>query len=239
MTRERSTCATIVQLLRNDNQIDVAERLNRFNISPGPMGLVLEVYLPVNPSTAPKKDLSNCYDLIGKTRGLCVIINNVEKPQTPDVYDWRGLLVHCPKGLQNETKRFKSIFEQLFFDVHVLTQLSALQIEEQLIKIREEKLDKKHQAFVLIAISHGENENLLGFNACEASRKIRFGLIRKDNEEALQEMATDVIGIKKLVEIFSEEKCEQLKSKPKLYFNICCRVKTSKDSGIKSKFHIN
>ena len=112
-----------------------------------------------------------------------------------------------------------------------MTNLSAVDIEKRLIQIRNDRIIKVHQAFVLIVISHGENENVLGFNACEAVRKMRFGQIEMDNKEAIQEITKDVISIKKLIAIFAEENCEQLMSKPKLHFYVCCRVKTQ-NSGI-------
>ena len=225
LTRERSTCAALIELLREDNQIEVAEELSIFNQSPGFMDLSKDYYLYVTPTTAPKKELSNCYDLFAKKRGLCVIINNVETQKDLDVYDKSGNLVFKPKGMRNETKRFQSIFTQLFFEVMVLTNLSALEIKLKLTKISQERTNKRDQAFVLIVISMGENETVYGYHACEAYRKIDYGELGGEGYEVKQR---DVVSIKELIAIFSEENCVNLRSKPKLHFYITCRAQRGK-----------
>ena len=231
MTRDRVTCNTIVHLLRDTNQTEMADKLKEFNTSSGPMPLSLKDKIDVDKRQFPIKDLSNCYNLVYNPRGKCIIINNLEDQQSPDVYNEKGMLVHSPKGLSCETLRFKHIFSELHFDVQVLTKLTSVQTRERLTQISKDPTLKDDAAFVLIFVSHGQNESVLGFNACEAIRKINFGEIRENDPEAIEEMERDVIEIKKIIDIFSDDNCPQLRSKPKLHFYICCRVKNSKTSG--------
>ena len=215
MTRDRVPCTIIINALRETGQAELAEKLNKFNTSSGPRPLSLDIKITVNKRTIPQKDLSNCYNLVQKRRGRCIIINNVEDRQ-------RGT---DRRGLKRETLRFVHTFRELHFDVKVLTKLSADQSRKRLTEISKDPTLKDDAAFVLIYISHGEEECVLGFNACEANRKIEFGQISADDPDALKQMDNDVIKIKEIINIFSDTNCPQLNSKPKLHFYICCRVK--------------
>ena len=96
---------------------------------------------------------------------------------------------------------------------------------EQLTRISKEPSLENDEAFTLIVISHGQNKQVLGYNACEAMRKVRFNEIRSESglAEAQQEIERDSIKIKDIVSIFADDKCPQLTSKPKLFFFNCCR----------------
>ena len=234
MTKERSTCAAIVNLLRESNQNGVADRLHQYNQSLGPMLLNTEVQIDVMRGGAPILGRSNTYTLHRYPRGKCIIINNVEDQQKPDVYDKYGNHLFSPKGLKRETIRFEDVFTQLHFDVKVINNLSAKQMSEQLTKISKQNLSKD-EAFVLIVVSHGQDKKVLGYNACEAMRKIEFNEIEEhsaDWVEAEQECERDSVPINNLVKIFADENCPQLSLKPKLFFFICCRSKDVNNPGI-------
>ena len=172
------------------------------------MPLTVSLYLEVVKCLAPKKDLSNCYNLVKKFRGKCILINNVE-------------------NLNNETNRFKNLFEQLNFTVQVITNMSADNLKKELKAITDDASSqmslKDSEAFVLMAISHGEDEKVLGYNACEVIKKIHEGRIDSENPEAKQVINDDVLPIRDIIALFSGKE-SPLKSKPKLFFFTCCRT---------------
>ena len=155
-------------------------------------------------------------------------------PQSPNFYDENVNCVVSPKGLKRETIRFEHIFKQLNFNVEVITNLSATQMEERLTQISKDKSLEKDDSFVLIVISHGFNKKVLGYNACESLRQIKFREIPEKDENAIKTIKEDMIEIKDVVNIFSEDKdkCPQLSSKPKLFFFICCRNGDQEEPGI-------
>ena len=234
LTRERATCEAIVQILRDCGQNEVADSLEKYNTSPGLMNLSTEVEIKVVKRTAPRLGESNTYTLIKNPRGKCIVINNVEEQQSPDVYDEKGNYIFTPKGLKRDSIRFENTFTQLYFKVQVLTKLSSEQMKEQLTQISRDESLENDEAFVLIVISHGQDKNVLGYNACEAMRKIRFKQIAKETDikEAEQEMDRDSVRIKDLVKIFSADECPLLATKPKLFYFICCRNKNLGKSGL-------
>ena len=227
LTRERSSCDALVQVFKDAGQEDLANKLNDYNTSKGDWPLSLEIELNVTPKTTPDND-SNCYnDLTRNPRGKCVIINNVEAQQYPDIVDRWGQIIFKPKGLRNETLRFQNIFRQLFFDVIVLTEgtngLTAQEIRRQLTQISKDPTLEKDKAFVLIIISHGQNESVYGSNACEWIKKTMFNKNLEKDREVQNAMEEDSVKIDNLIDIFSVGKCPQLKDKPKLHLFICCR----------------
>ncbi len=66
----------------------------------------------------------------------------------------------------------------------------------------------------MMAISHGEDEKVLGYNAC-----------RELEDELFDE--SDVIKISEVVDIFSDKNCKFLRQTPKLFFFNCCRESIS------------
>ena len=237
-TRDRETCATIVQLLEESYLKEQAKLLREYNTSSGPMEMIYDVELEVITRPSPFKLLSNAVTLSQKPRGKCIIINNVEEPQMPP-YNDHGQ-VFTPIGLKRETERFKHVFSQLHFEVKVLTKLNAKQIKEQLTEISKDESLKKDQAFVLIVLSHGENETVLGYDACQALKRINFEEIPKNDVKANKVIEEDRVHYKDLVDIFSAKReNDYLNCKPKLHFFICCRVKSEDKTGIHEFFAIS
>jgi hypothetical protein len=205
-TRLRSTCEEIIKLLKLSDQTDVALELEKYNTSPGRMEVTTNDVIDVSPGKEMKGTLY--YKMSKSPRGMCVIINNFVK------YSNGNLLEN--EELYKESKRFQSIFSQLYFYVHPIhttVGMTAKAIKKKLISISDDKSIEKHEALIVMIISHGRDEKVLGYDACR-------GL---DNN--------DLIEISDIVNIFSETNCKALVQTPKLFFFNCCRNSmTSKEN---------
>ena len=125
-----------------------------------------------------------------------------------------------------ESERFKYIFEKLHFNVKLWDNLTKDEIEDKLksfVKEDEEEVTET-DAFILMVISHGIDEKIMGSKACKA-----LNVLDKDptDAEAVIDVNTDVIDILKIVDIFSNINCRKLLNKPKLFFLNCCRISQS------------
>ena len=202
-----------------------------FNTSCQPIPLSNEVALDIWLPLSIKETPSNAYPSLRSTRGKCIIVNYVEDPQTSGYYfdDITKTYVGL-KGLKKETERFKHVFRHLYFDVITadqnnvwkLNELSANNLKSMLAHIRDNYITRKDEAFVLIIISHGQNESIYGYEACKAIREMN--ITANITEEEYNCALNDKIPIKDLVSLFSQNNCPQLKDRPKLFFNICCRL---------------
>ncbi len=99
-----------------------------------------------------------------------------------------------------DCKIFKEIFEQLYFKVTCESNWKAQKIYDELKELSKKEELKKANALIVMIISHGGAEDVDGYG----------GL--------------DKVRIRSIVNIFSEKKCEILKSKPKIFFFNCCRI---------------
>jgi hypothetical protein len=187
-TRLRSTCEEIIKILRSTGQIEAADDLNNYNTSPGRMPESTDVLIKVNEAKAEMKG-SLIYPMIKNPRGMCYIINN-------------------ELDLFIESKRFEHIFSQLFFEVKLFRDLTAKAIRDKLEKLSQNKALAKHEALIIMIISHGEQEKIYGYNACQEIDR------------------NDSIEISEIVNIFSEKNCKHLNQSPKLFFFNCCREST-------------
>ena len=189
------------------------------------MPLIYDECLEVAMCLAPKKDLSNCYNLVKKFRGKCILINNMEEPQSPpQLADGKQIEM---LGLKKETIRFKDLFQKLNFAVEVIRNVSAEELLKKLKYISDDMSLRDSEAFILMAISHGEDEKVLGYNACEVIRKMRFKQINPKDQEAAQVIDGDILPIADIISTFSEANCPYLRSKPKVFFFTCCRTTNS------------
>jgi hypothetical protein len=190
LTRTRIGCEEIVCLLRELGQTEAANELEKYNTSAGRMKITKETVIKV---TEAKIALigSRYYGMIQKPRGKCIIINNVND------------------SVFNESQRFQSIFKQLCFDVEPIDSTINMTSEQIRNKLKSLAKDKKSlaktEAFVLMIISHGQNEQVIGV----------------DFFDKLDE--NDLISISEIVDIFSEKNCPHLRQSPKLFFFNCCR----------------
>ncbi len=188
LTRTRIGCEEIVCLLGELGQTEAANELKEYNTSTGRMKITNETVIKVIEAKIGKKG-SLYYGMTQKPRGKCIIINNVNN------------------SVFNESERFRSIFEQLYFDVEPIINMTSAQIRTKLKSSAEDKKSlAKTDAFVLMIISHGQNEEVIGV----------------DFFDKLDE--NDTISISEIVDIFSENNCPHLRQLPKLFFFNCCRI---------------
>jgi hypothetical protein len=132
------------------------------------------------------------YTMINNPRGKGIIINNEPK-------------------LFKESKRLENIFKQLYFDLEPVEntmEMSAESIRNKLKSMALETSCTEQNALLIMIISHGENENIFGFDACP----------ELDNNERNEK---NIISISEIVDIFSEKNCRSLIYLPKILFFDC------------------
>jgi len=188
LTKERLSCGEIVELLKQTGQIEVAEKLKFFNTSPGLLdiwSMSRDVIIPVERAKIPK-GTSLYYEMSKNPRGKCIIINNV-----PDL-------------VYNQTQRFKHIFEELYFNVITFHCLNAEQIKSQLEIIADDESTVEDDALVVMIITHGEDEKMMGYDACT------------DNN------SEDMMKVSDVVDIFKD-----FETMPKIFIFECCRFRKS------------
>ncbi|CAG2174909.1 unnamed protein product [Oppiella nova] len=113
----------------------------------------------------------------------------------------RVLLFLQVPDLQNEADRFDDLFQKLFFSVKVYRNYSCDQIVDTLKTASEGEF--KEDALIVMFIGHGRDQMVQGNGP------------------------SDEIHIKKLVDLFSENKCHvTLRPKPKIFVFNCCRYYT-------------
>jgi hypothetical protein len=191
LTRTRIGCEEIVSLLRELDQTEAANELEKYNTSAGRMKITNETVIKIIEAKIGYKG-SRYYEMIQKPRGKCIIINNVND------------------SVFNESQRFQSIFQQLYFDVEPINwtiNMTSAQIRTKLKSLAEDRKSlAKTEAFVLMIISHGQNEQVIGV----------------DFFDKLDQ--NDTISISEIIDLFSEKNCPHLRQSPKLFFFNCCRI---------------
>jgi hypothetical protein len=129
-----------------------------------------------------KKNESAPYPMARSPRGYCLLINNF-----------------FTVGTFKEMQRFRNIFYQLHFDVIMKKNLGAIEIRDLLIEIsRNEELDK-HDAFIFMIITHGnEKKEIAGFDGYP-------------------------LNVHYLMNLMDEINCPYLKGRPKVFIFNCCQ----------------
>jgi hypothetical protein len=126
--------------------------------------------------------LNSFYMMDQAPRGYCLLINN-----------------YFTVGTYKEMEHFRYIFFQFHFDVIMKKNMNCKEIILLLAEIAKRTELNYHNAFALMIITHGnENNEIYGFDG--AALKIRY-----------------------LMDIMNNENCSTLKNKPKLYFINSCR----------------
>lgn len=97
-------------------------------------------------------DSTDYYVLTHKPRGLCVIINNEDFPQT-------NLLKR--RGTQEDAKALKKVFTSFGFDVKIHNNLTARDIRAEMQKLGDRNF-MNEDALVVCVLSHGEKECVYG-----------------------------------------------------------------------------
>jgi hypothetical protein len=191
-TRSRKSCEAIIELLEMSGQVELAELIKVYNKSPGPLNiwnLSTDTNILVEKSKIPRsKEESLYFKMNRKPRGKCIIINN--EP-----------MVH------RESERFKHVFNELYFNVESFSSKNISWIKNYLTNLSNDITIAKDNALVIIIITHGENENILGYDACLEMEK---------NKQILE---NDQMKIADVVKIFSK-----IKRIPIIFIFDCCRI---------------
>jgi hypothetical protein len=132
----------------------------------------------------------NYYRMSSSPRGFCLIINNF-KFSDEDNYPER-------KGSQTEATRLRDVFEELHFIVVSKTNLKRDEILSTLEEYSKKVDLRKHDALILIVLSHGISQYLLGIDGV-------------------------CVHFEEIVKKFNNQNCPLLINKPKLFFFNCCR----------------
>jgi hypothetical protein len=136
----------MVDILRKSGQQKSADELEKFNISPSPWILSLDIELEVIKSQTLKSG-SKWFRMESIPRGKCIIINNLVDNGNMD------------------SLRFNSVFKQLGFDVEYENcyNMSANKIMERLSYLSKEDRLKNDDALIVMIISHGQEEEILEY----------------------------------------------------------------------------
>jgi hypothetical protein len=142
------------------------------------------------------------YQMTKKPRGKCLIVNNLIK-----FIDGTNIIDETAVGsLWRESERFKYVFEQLYFEVELINNNNTKDMKKKLIDTSQDQTLLKNDAFIFMIITHGEKDSISGYDACQGLNGL------------------DIMRVRDIVDLFSDEKCPNLKNKPKLFFFICCRT---------------
>ena len=228
LTKDRESCNEVIRLLEECQQNEAALKLKSFNEVVGAVKMSDEAKLDVKRVSAPQLRVkSSIIGLSGNPRGKCVIVNLMEEQQTPNYRDRFGNLIHC-YGLKNQTIQFSYVFSQMFFDVFTISDANVNELKQRLHLMSKNKNLEDSEAFVLIVISYGQKQQILGSDAIQTLRDIRFGVrngVESDHKtKADDKLKTDVMSTKEVIALFSDKSCPALKSKPKLFLFNCCQV---------------
>jgi hypothetical protein len=198
-TLYRFTCNMIIEFLvksQSRQNLEAAKLLHECNTSPGVVQLDYVI-----PTKSPMIG-TIVYQMTKKPRGKCLIVNNLIK-----FIDGTDNIDETAVGsLWRESERFKYVFEQLYFEVELIFNINTRDMKNKLIGTSQDPTLSKSDAFIFMIITHGEKENILGYDACQGSD------------------GNDFMRVKDVVDLFSEDKCPNLRAKPKLFFFTCCRI---------------
>ena len=242
----------------NDNDNGIFKVLETHNQTDALKLVELEcdmAHIKINKVIWPNIDATNAIQLINRPRGYFIIVNNVEKSVdelereeksnlVSDEED-KNCMLDIPReemseddsknklpsasGLRLETERFKDLMTQFNFKVLNWGGLSIAEMKEKIAKLKKEDLND-HEAIALMVVTHGQDEEILGSDACNLPHKLhfkkRFNTLKPEFEQsAIKKIENDRAPIKDIVELFKDDKFSKLYAK--LLFFTCCRIKTN------------
>jgi hypothetical protein len=195
LTRSRKSCETIIELLEESGQKKLADQLKVFNKSPGPLkiwNLRTDTNILVEKTKIPRSEEESHYFKMNKhPRGKCVIINN--EP-----------MIH------RESERFKHVFNELYFNVETFSNKNISWIKEHLTKMSKDYTLFYGNALIVVIITHGGNEKIIGYDACLE--------MEKDNP-CFKTIEKDQMKISDVVKIFAN-----INRIPIIFIFDCCRI---------------
>lgn len=143
------------------------------------------------------RDKEEDYRMASKCRGICLIINNVT---------FETNLLPTRKGSDMDAFRFRKIFEQLGFEVESKRNLTAEKMKN-CFKQKAALCMTKHDALVVILLSHGTESGIYG----------------TDNIE---------VDLNDILTQFDNKSCKQMLGKPKVFIVQACRGRLA-DYGVR------
>ena len=196
---------------------------------------------------APNTTQTQATYLTSYERGYFIIVNNLEK--SIDEYmlaedpNWvlgdkvfQGNLPPAT-GLRFETDRFENLMSSPNFYFKVLNWrvpdkpghgLNVDDLQKRITELKNDDQLKKHQAIALMVVTHGEDEQILGFDACDLANKLickdASGTLSPEFEAvAMKRIEADRVPIKDIVELFKDDVFSKMEAK--MLFFTCCRIK--------------
>lgn len=137
------------------------------------------------------------YKMTSRVRGICLIINNV-------TFDMN--IFPTRKGSDMDAFRFKEIFRQLGFEVDCKRNLTAEKMRNTF-KQKAALCMAKHDALVVILLSHGTESGIFGTDGLE-------------------------VDMNDILSHFDNKKCRQMRGKPKVFIVQACRGRLA-DYGVR------
>ena len=136
------------------------------------------------------------------TKGFCLIINIINFDRNEELRR---------NGSEQNVELIKEAFEYHGFHVNDYCDLN----DDEMINLINEQVNhekcKSFDAFVLYIHSHGLQDTILCKNSFD----------KNENDENV--VNKKVIHFNQIIGLFSDQKCEYLKNKPKIIFFDCCR----------------
>ncbi len=136
-TRKRKSCDAIIDILRELEQKEAADKLQEYNTSKIKLNisdLSYDIEIPLNRTKIPTVG-SLYYQMVQNPRGKFIIINN-------------------ELGVDRERQRFEYLFKELYFTGQTYTGLKAKEIENTLLTLSEDKSLKKDEALIVMIIRY-------------------------------------------------------------------------------------
>lgn len=153
--------------------------------------------IKVKLSKSLRYDTNEDYKMTARERGICLIINNVNF-DTPSLCQRRGST--------KDAYRFRDIFEQLFFKVELHRDQTA-EAMRNLFRNTATNCRYRHNALVVIILSHGNETSINGVDGCE-------------------------VEINEILSSFDNNNCRSMVKKPKIFITQACRGRKV-DNGVR------
>ncbi|CAG2173722.1 unnamed protein product [Oppiella nova] len=181
-THERYDCDLLADMLQKSGQDRAADKLRQYNKSEEPWSYTNDIKLDVVNAKTLRSGHSTYFRMDSKPRGRAVIFCTIPE-------------------LRNETLRWQSLLEQIYFRVEIHQGLTCDGINTVLNAVVDDR--NEGDSLIVMFLGHGHDEKVQGSG----------------------EAPGDEMSIKTIVDKFSEDKCPSLRNKPKIFLFNCCRNK--------------
>lgn len=152
----------------------------------------------IRPATLVYGNLDEDYKMSAKPRGECLIINNV---------DFENNIFAKRVGSDKDAHDFKLTFVELGFEVDSRRNLTSEDMRKAF-KRTSMKCNKRHDALIVILLSHGTEDGIYGIDCIE-------------------------IDLNDILNYFDNKRCRDMVGKPKVFIVQACRGRKA-DYGIQT-----